>query len=236
MPSAIATGLRHVAIIMDGNRRWAKDHNLPSLVGHQQGVETLKKLVRHVGDLGLGALTVYAFSTENWQRTEEEVGYLMGLFVSALGQEIQNLHGNNVRVQFIGDLRSLPDKLQIQIAEAHRLTADNTGLCFQIATNYGSRSELVTVCRQLAQQVKDGQLDPNEINETHIDQLLYTKDLPPLDLLIRTGGESRLSNYLLWQAAYAEFYVTDTLWPEFTPEAFNAAMADFTHRQRRYGK
>ncbi len=230
------TPLQHVAIIMDGNRRWAKDRNLPTLVGHQQGVNTLKELVRHASDLGLKALTVYAFSTENWQRTEEEVGYLMGLFVTALGQEIQNLHQNNVRVRFIGNLNALPEKLQKQINDAHQLTSKNSGLCFQIATNYGSRAELVNACRQIALQVQAGDITPEQITEDLISSLLYTQGLPALDLLIRTGGESRLSNYLLWQAAYAEFYVSDTLWPEFTPACYNQAVQVFSNRHRRYGK
>jgi undecaprenyl diphosphate synthase len=235
--SLIGSGrLRHIAIIMDGNRRWAKQKRLPSLMGHRQGVESLKKLVRQADDLGLQALTVYAFSTENWQRTDEEVGYLMGLFVEALSAELEQLAANNVQIRFIGDLQALPEKLQQSIRHSHARTADNTGLKLQIAANYGARQEIMQAIRSLAQDVQDGQRQAADLTEADLQARFYTAGLPEPDLLIRTGGESRLSNYLLWQCAYSEFYVTETLWPDFDSLAFVQALEDFAHRQRRYGR
>ena len=230
------TGLSHVAIIMDGNRRWAKQKLLPTLVGHKQGVDALKKLVRHCGDIGLQALTVYAFSTENWQRSEEEVGYLMKLFLEALATELEDLHQNNVQIRFIGDLSSFSPALCDLIQAAHAKTASNSGLKFQIAANYGGRQEIIHAMRQLGKQIQAGDLTPETITEESITPLLYTNGLPELDLLIRTGGECRISNYLLWQCAYAELYITETLWPDFSPAAFNLAVEEFARRERRYGQ
>ncbi|MGE0200040.1 MAG: polyprenyl diphosphate synthase [Candidatus Melainabacteria bacterium] len=229
-------GPRHIAIIMDGNRRWAKDRGLPTLAGHQAGVTALKTIVRYAGDMGLTALTVFAFSTENWKRTEDEVGYLMTLFVEALSQEIQALHRNGVRLTFIGDLPGLPPRLQKAMAAAMALTAGNTGLRFQVAFNYGGRAEIVQAARALASEVAAGRLDPAAIDEDMLASRLYTADLPGLDLLIRTGGEYRISNYLLWQAAYAELYTTEALWPAFDEAALDAAIAEYHARQRRFGK
>lgn len=229
-------GLKHVAIIMDGNRRWAKQKHLPTLMGHKKGVDALRTLVRYGSDHGLKALTVYAFSTENWQRSTEEVGYLMRLFVEALSMELAELHRNNVQIRFIGDLSVLPKDLFELIQSAHGKTASNTGLKFQIAVNYGGRQELVNATRLLAEEVRQGKLNPEEITEELIQNRLYTQGLPDLDLLIRTGGDSRISNYLLWQSAYAEFYVTETLWPDFSPQAFEQAVTTFAQRERRYGQ
>jgi undecaprenyl diphosphate synthase len=231
-----STGLRHVAIIMDGNRRWAKQKHLPTLVGHQQGVESLKTLVRYCGDVGLAALTVYAFSTENWNRGAEEVGYLMKLFLEALATELDRLHQNNVRIRFIGDLTAFPPALFELIRTAHAKTAANTGLQFQIAANYGGRHELVHVMQTLGKAIQTGALAPEDITEDSIRAHLYTHELPDPDLLIRTGGEYRTSNYLLWQCAYTEFYVTETLWPDFNTEAFDTAVQTFANRERRYGQ
>jgi undecaprenyl diphosphate synthase len=228
--------LRHVAVIMDGNRRWAKQKHLPSLLGHRQGVESLKNMVRYASDIGLEALTTYAFSTENWQRGAEEVGYLMKLFLEALAAELAQLSRNNVRIQFIGDLSAFPADLYQLIQHAHTETAGNTGLRFQIAANYGGRHELVQAMRRLGSAIAAGELNPAELTEEMIHAHLYTHDLPDPDLLIRTGGETRMSNYLLWQCAYAEFYVTETLWPDFNTQAFEAALASFVQRQRRYGR
>lgn len=230
------SGLRHAAIIMDGNRRWAKERHLPTLMGHRQGVEALKALVRHGGEVGLQALTVYAFSTENWQRGEEEVGYLMKLFLEALAAELEALHANDVRIRFIGDLSAFAPALRSLIETAHARTEHNRGLCFQIAANYGGRQELVAVMRRLAEAVQAGQLQPETIDEALIEQHLYTAGLPALDLLIRTGGESRISNYLLWQGAYAEFISTPVLWPDFSPAAFDEAVREYARRERRYGQ
>lgn len=228
--------LRHVAIIMDGNRRWAKQKHLPTLMGHKQGVDSLKELVRYSGDIGLEALTVYAFSTENWQRGEEEVGYLMKLFLEALSAELERLHRNNVRIRFIGDLSAFPADLLNLIQTAHATTANNTGLKFQIAANYGGRHELVQVMQTLGRAIQSGELSPDAITEDLIQTHLYTANLPDPDLLIRTGGEYRTSNYLLWQCAYTEFYVTDTLWPDFKLAAFDQAIQTYAQRERRYGQ
>lgn len=237
IPSLVQNSqLRHVAIIMDGNRRWAKQKLLPTLIGHKQGVDALKQLVRYAGDIGLQALTVYAFSTENWQRSEEEVGYLMKLFLEALAAELDDLHRNNVCIRFIGDLTSFSPALYNLIQAAHAKTEHNTGLKFQIAANYGGRQEIVNVMKQLGQAIQSGELSPDDITEEAIETHLYTQGLPNLDLLIRTGGDYRISNYLLWQCAYAEIYVTETLWPDFSPQAMNLAVQEFARRERRYGQ
>jgi len=229
-------GLRHVAIIMDGNRRWAKNRHMPTLLGHKKGVDALRKLVRYSQDIGIQALTVYAFSTENWHRGSEEVGYLLKLFVEALAGELDAMHQNGVRIRFIGDISAFPDALRNLIETAHAKTANNKGIQFQIAANYGGRQELVNLMRHLGQEIQAGTLNPEDISEERIQSLLYTQGLPDPDLLIRTGGEYRISNYLLWQCAYAEFYVTETLWPDFTLEAFNEAIQEFARRERRYGQ
>lgn len=230
------SGLQHVAIIMDGNRRWAKQRHLPTLVGHKKGVDALRTLVRFGSDHGLKALTVYAFSTENWRRSTEEVGYLLRLFVEALSKELAELHRNNVQIRFIGDISAFPKDLYNLIQSAHAQTAENSGLKFQIAANYGGRHELTHAMQQLAEDIQAGNLLPEEITEAHIEAKLYTQGLPDLDMLIRTGGDSRVSNYLLWQSAYAEFYVTDLLWPDFSPQAFERAVEVFAQRERRYGQ
>jgi undecaprenyl diphosphate synthase len=229
-------GLKHVAIIMDGNRRWAKNRFMPTLLGHKKGVDALRKLLRYAQDIGLTALTVYAFSTENWQRGSEEVGYLLKLFVEALAAELEEMHRNGVRIRFIGDLGAFPQALKDLIETAQDRTAENTGIHFQIAANYGGRQELVHVMRELGKAIQSGDLQPEAITEERVQSLLYTEGLPEPDLLIRTGGEYRISNYLLWQCAYAEFYVTETLWPDFSPSAFDEAIHEFARRERRYGQ
>jgi undecaprenyl diphosphate synthase len=228
--------LRHIAIIMDGNRRWAQERELPSAAGHQAGVTSLKNIVQFCSDIGLHALTVYAFSTENWKRTDEEVSTLMRLFAWAMAQEFEQLHQNQVRITFIGDLGPLPSDLKNILLDAMERTKNNTGLCFQVATNYGSRAELLQASRQLCQRVHAGELQPQEITEEHITQSLYTTGLPEPDILIRTGGETRLSNFLLWQLAYSELFMVNTFWPEFTPELLYGILQEFGQRQRRYGQ
>lgn len=224
------SSVMHIAIVMDGNRRWATEKGLPAEAGHKQGVDALKALVRHCGQRGdIDSLTVYAFSTENWQRTEKEVGFLMRLFVEALSRELDALHQEGVRLRFVGDLPGLPEALQKAITEAHTKTANNTGLQFNVAMNYGSRAELANACQQLAQST-----DP--ITEAAVEQHLWTAPLTDIDILIRTGGEQRLSNFLLWQAAYAELFFTETPWPAFTPTDFDAIIASYTARQRRFGR
>ncbi len=227
--------LTHVAIIMDGNRRWADLRGLPRLAGHRQGVKTLKELVKYVGRHGLKYLTVYAFSSENWNRSSEEVDYLIGLFAEVVRDELEELHGSKVRLSFIGDLSTLPANLQQAFRQASQRTRDNQGLSLQVAINYGARSEITEAVRRIAADVKQGRLSESEISAELVGSYLYTKDIPDPDLLIRTGGEMRLSNYLLWQSAYAELYVTPVLWPDFSPAEFERALCEFALRERRFG-
>lgn len=234
-PAAEGMALEHVAIIMDGNRRWADGKRLPRLKGHQEGVKSLKRLVRHVGRLGLKYLTVYAFSSENWQRSTDEVSYLIDLFGRVLSDEFRELAANGVRLRFIGDLSRMPQGLRQSMAKAEAETAGNTGLNLQVAINYGARLEITEAVREIAKEVAAGRIKPEQIDETLITSRLYTREIPDPELLIRTGGEMRLSNYLLWQAAYTEIYVTQVLWPEFTAEDFDQALAEFTRRHRRWG-
>ncbi len=230
-----ALPLSHVAVIMDGNRRWAAERSLPGAAGHRAGVKSLKRLVRYLGERKLDYLTVYAFSSENWQRKEEEVSYLLKLFTDVLNDEFRELAENQVRLRFIGDLDRMPEKLRASMQESMDKTKTNTGLNLQVAINYGSRLELSQAAKKIAKDVKEGRLDPEEISEELVSSYLYTDSLPDPELLIRTGGEMRLSNYLLWQCAYTEFYVTQVLWPDFSPEEFELAVSEFKHRNRRYG-
>lgn len=227
--------LSHVAIIMDGNRRWADKRKMPRLFGHRAGVQTLKKLVKHASVIGLKYLTVYAFSSENWQRGKDEVDYLFELFAEVLRDELDELASNQVRLRFIGDLQGMPQELRAGLEAAMERTKNNQGVNLQIALNYGSRWEIVHAVREIAEQVARGQLTSADITPETIDAHLYTRELPDPDLLIRTGGELRLSNYLLWQSAYTELYVTPVMWPEFTPADFDHAVSEFAARQRRYG-
>jgi undecaprenyl diphosphate synthase len=227
---------QHVACIMDGNGRWAQHRGLPRIAGHRQGARTLKDLVRCCKDWGIPTLTVYAFSTENWQRPLEEVSFLMRLFERLLRQELAELHQAGVRLQFLGDLTPLPALLQSQMHRATTETAQNRAVTFNVAVNYGSRLEIIQACRHLAHQVQQGLLAPDDIDESSLEQQLYTGSLPGPDLLIRTSGEQRLSNYLLWQLAYAELYFTDTLWPDFDRPAFAEALMAFQGRDRRFGR
>ncbi len=228
--------LKHVAIIMDGNRRWAKEKGLPTLAGHAQGVESLKRLVRFCTDHQVEALTVYAFSTENWNRSEEEVGYLMKLFIHSLSKELDELHRQQVHLSFIGDLSPFPKELKQLLDTSTTKTQENLGLQLQVAINYGSHAELTRVAKIMAEQVQQGTLQPDEINETSFASHLYTHGLPEVDLLIRTGGDARISNFLLWQCAYTEFYFTPVLWPDFDDQAMQEAMTEFERRQRRFGQ
>jgi undecaprenyl diphosphate synthase len=227
--------LKHVAIIMDGNRRWADLRKLPRAVGHKEGVKSLKGIVRHAGALGLNYLTVYAFSSENWNRSKEEVNYLFQLFGDVLQNEFAELAENKVKLSFLGDLSAIPVKLASSIRKTMERTKDNPGLALQVAINYGSRREITDAIRKIASAVKAGTLAIDDINDEVVDQYLYTAGIPDPELLIRTGGEMRLSNYLLWQAAYTELFITDVLWPDFTTDNFDQAIAEFSNRQRRYG-
>jgi len=227
---------KHVAVIMDGNGRWAKQHGLPRMMGHRRGVDTLKELMRCCKDWGIPALTVYAFSTENWGRPAEEVDFLMMLFEKVLRRELQELIEESVRIRFVGNLHALPDSLQSEIAHASDATRHNHALNFTVATNYGGRQEILQACRSIAARVKSGDISIDEIDERLFEQYLYTRELCDPDLIIRTSGEMRISNFLLWQIAYAELYVTETLWPEFDRSAFYQALVSYQKRDRRYGK
>ena len=226
---------QHVALIMDGNGRWAKSRGLPRVMGHRAGVEALKATLRLCSDWGIQALTAYAFSTENWSRPGEEVNFLMTLFERVLQAELQALEAEQVRIRFLGDLKALPQKLQELIADATARTAGNTGIHFNVCTNYGGRRELVKAAQRLARRAAAGELDPDSIDENSFAAELFTAGEQDPDLLIRTSGEHRISNFLLWQLAYAEIHVTDVLWPDFNADALQAALLDFQRRHRRFG-
>ena len=226
---------RHVAIIMDGNGRWAARRLLPRLAGHRAGVEAVKRVTRAGRELGIEALTLYAFSSENWRRPEEEVRDLMGLLKRFIADELDDLVAENVRLRVIGDYRRFSADVVELVDRAIARTAANAGSTLVIALNYGAQAEIARAARVLAEQASAGTLDPAAIDEAAIEDLLETRDLPPLDLLIRTSGEQRLSNFLLWQAAYAELVFTDTLWPDFDRAGLEAALAQFAGRQRRFG-
>lgn len=226
---------RHIAIVMDGNGRWASLRKRPRSFGHRAGQKAVRATVEFCLREGIPALTLFAFSSENWQRPASEIKALMDLFVRALDREIRSLLDNDVRLRFIGDLDSFDAPLRERMARAQALTADNAALALNIAVSYGGRWDITQACRRLAQQVRDGRLEPGDIDEAMVDRHLCLAGLPPLDLLIRTGGEYRISNFLLWQAAYAELYFTDTLWPDVDQAAMRAACIDFAGRERRYG-
>jgi undecaprenyl diphosphate synthase len=223
---------RHVAIIMDGNRRWARQRDLPELDGHAAGVEAIRELLRHAVRRGVPVLTLYAFSRENWARTDEEVTGLFGLLEAAIRSETDELRAQGVRIRLLGRLEELPDATRASIAEALEATAGGDRLLLNIAFNYAGRTEIVDAVRRLAASG----LPPDEIDEAAISAALYTAGIPDPDLVIRTGGEQRLSNFLIWQSAYAEFYSCETLWPDFGPEAFDSALLEFASRHRRFGR
>jgi len=225
----------HVAVIMDGNGRWAQSRGLPRVMGHRAGVEALKATLRRCSDWGVKALTAYAFSTENWSRPGDEVNFLMTLFERVLERELQALEAERVRIRFLGDLEPLPSRLQSLIEEATQRTASNDGIHFNVCTNYGGRHELVIAARRLAERAASGELDPSEIDEHTLAGELFTAGESDPDLLIRTSGEHRISNFLLWQLAYAEIHVTDVLWPDFDREALVGAFLDYQSRTRRFG-
>lgn len=227
---------RHIAIIMDGNGRWAQKHKRPRTYGHSQGASPARSITRECAKLGIEALTLYTFSTENWQRPQDEVGFLMKLLLRYMREETQELIDNNVRFRTIGFTNMLSPEIQ---AEAERLvqeTAKNTGMILNIALSYGSRQEITTAVKQIAAEVKTGLLDPTEISEENISKNLFTHESPDPDLLIRTGGDQRISNFLLWQLAYAELYFTDVCWPDFTVEHLHEAINEFNLRERRFGR
>ena len=226
------TDINHIAIIMDGNRRWAREHNLPTPAGHKKGVDSLREITRACDDLGIKYLTVYAFSTENWNRKQEEVDFLMDLVAITLKNELAEMHKEGVKISFIGDLSRLNDKLQKVINNSIEKTKYNKGVNLQIALNYGARDEITNAVKQI---VNLG-YTPEEITPQLISENLYTSDIPDPDLLIRTGGEKRISNYLLWQIAYSEVIVVDEYWPEFNKNSLVKCIEEYSMRQRRYGK
>ncbi len=226
----------HVAIIMDGNGRWAQQRGKTRVVGHKNGVESVRAVVSSARKLGVKALTLFAFSSENWQRPQQEVSVLMDLFMLVLTREVKKLHKNNIRFQVIGDVERFSDKLISKIRAAEQLTANNDAMVLSVAANYGGRWDISHAAQQLAAKVQQGELAVDDINEQMLNQHTSLAHVPELDLLIRTGGDYRISNFLLWQAAYAEFYFTDTLWPDFKEQAFEQAVASFSDRERRFGK
>lgn len=226
---------QHVGIIMDGNGRWATGKGLIRTSGHKAGANTVKSILNTCIKLNIPVLTVYAFSTENWKRPISEVNFLMSLFSSFLAAQIDELSENNVRIKFIGRIDELPNNLAKEFHRAEDITKNNTGVKFNVAINYGGRDEIITAVKNIAQQVKNGSLSVEQIDDKIFEDNLYTQNLPPVDLMIRTSGDMRLSNFLLWQSAYAEFWFTKTNWPDFTPEEFIEALINFQHRDRRFG-
>jgi undecaprenyl diphosphate synthase len=227
---------KHVAVIMDGNGRWATKQGLPRVSGHRQGAKVLKELLRCCKDWGIKALTAYAFSTENWRRPTQEVDFLMLLFEKLLRRELAQMQQEGVRISFIGDLSALPPSLQREIQQAIAQTIHNKSIHFTIAVNYGSRNEITQACQQIAIQIKNQKIRVEDINQSLIQKYLYTTENSDPDLLIRTSGEMRLSNFLLWQMAYTEMYFTDILWPDFDRAAFYQALLAYQNRDRRYGQ
>ena len=227
---------KHVAIIMDGNGRWAKQKGMLRVFGHRNGVKAVKQTVEAAAKIGIEVLTLYAFSTENWQRPKSEVKALMKILVSSLKDELETFQKNNIRLQTIGQIHNLPKKAQKELLEVIELTKNNTSMVLNLALSYGSREEIVNTIKNISKKVVNKQLSIEEIDEKIINNHLYTFTLPDVDFLIRTSGEKRISNFLLWQIAYAELYFTDVLWPDFRKEDFFKAILEFQHRERRFGK
>jgi undecaprenyl diphosphate synthase len=226
---------KHVAIIMDGNGRWANKRGLPRVAGHKAGVETVRAVIQACAEKGIKVLTLFAFSSENWRRPEKEVSLLMALFLAALQREVKKLHKNGVQLRIVGDISAFDNKIQAQIKKSEELTKNNSKLVLNIAANYGGQWDITEAVKSLAKQVESGDLKAEDISSDLINQNLSMSNLPEPDLFIRTGGEQRISNFLIWQLAYSELYFTDTLWPDFDREAFDAALDSFAGRQRRFG-
>jgi undecaprenyl diphosphate synthase len=233
---ALRTLPQHVAVIMDGNGRWAKGHGLPRIAGHRKGVEAVRELVTTCGELGISCLTLFAFSSENWRRPENEVRLLLELFLMALDKEVKKLHTSKVRFRVIGDIERFGPKLGARIQDAEALTRDNQGLLLTIAANYGGRWDIAQASKALAREVAAGRLDPEAITPDSLEPHLSMAGMPEPDLFIRTGGEQRISNFLLWQLAYTELYFTPILWPDFDRAQFEQALTSFASRQRRFGQ
>ncbi|ASA55096.1 polyprenyl diphosphate synthase [Vibrio gazogenes] len=226
---------QHIAIIMDGNGRWAKARGKPRVFGHKNGVKAVRKTITTAAQLGIQAVTLFAFSSENWRRPEDEIGVLMDLFITALSTEAKKLHKNNLRLRVIGDTSRFNSRLQDKIVQTEMLTAQNTGMVVNIAANYGGQWDITQAARQVAEKVATGVLTPSDITENILAQHMTMSDLPNVDLLIRTSGECRISNFMLWQLAYAELYFTPTFWPDFNEESLIEAMTWFVNRERRFG-
>lgn len=229
------TDLKHIAIIMDGNRRWAKLHGLPSAAGHKKGADALKKLLLNAQDFDIKYVTVYAFSSENWNRSDEEVSLLMNLMYETLKKELKEMLKNNIKVRAIGNLSQLNPKLRKILEDAKERSINNTGVNLQIAINYGGQNEILQAVQNIVQKVENGEIKSDEITTETISDNLYTAGIPNPDILVRTGGEQRVSNYLLWQIAYSEFYVTNKFWPEFNREELENVVREFARRSRRFG-
>ena len=227
---------KHLAIIMDGNGRWAKQQGKQRIFGHEKGAKTVREIIQEASKLGIHYLTLYAFSTENWNRPKLEVEALMHLLSRYLNKEVAIMQKNNIRLNAIGDLESLPSKVRKELYKAMEQTKDNTSTTVSLALAYGGQQELLQMTQQLARKVQQGLLTPEQITPQEIQKALYTQEIPPVDLLIRTSGECRISNFLLWQIAYAELYFTDVLWPDFTPEQLHKALLNYQNRERRFGK
>ncbi|ENM8496728.1 isoprenyl transferase [Vibrio parahaemolyticus] len=226
---------KHIAIIMDGNGRWAKSKGKPRVFGHKKGVNAVRKTVAAASKLGIKAMTLFAFSSENWRRPEEEVGLLMELFITVLSSEVKKLHKNNLQLRVIGDTSRFSERLQKKIVEAENLTASNTGMVINIAANYGGKWDITAAAKALALKARNGEIRVEDINEQLITEHLTMADLPEVDLLIRTSGECRISNFMLWQMAYAEMYFTPEFWPEFDEDSLVEAVTWFINRERRFG-
>lgn len=232
---AITNTPRHVAIIMDGNGRWAQKRGLPRVAGHKAGVETVRSVIQACVEKGIEVVTLFAFSSENWRRPEKEVSLLMSLFLMALQREVKKLHKNGVKLRIVGDVSAFDNKIQEQIKKAESLTKDNNKLVLNIAANYGGQWDITQSVKLLAEQVESGELKSSDITSDSISKNLSMSELPEPDLFIRTGGEQRISNFLIWQLAYSELYFTNTLWPDFDGDAFELALSSFAGRQRRFG-
>lgn len=227
---------KHVAIIMDGNGRWSEQKGKHRVFGHKHGVKALRRAIAYASEQGIAALTIFAFSSENWKRPKQEVNMLMELFFTVLGSEVKKLNQNNIKLKIIGDISGFSDRLQKKIAAAQSLTENNSGLALNVAANYGGRWDIANATQKIAQQAKDGLLDIDNIDEGMVEKYLSLSELPDVDLMIRTGGDYRISNFLLWKMAYAELYFTNTLWPDFDAQAFQLALDVFSGKERRFGQ
>ena len=234
-PEAKASLPKHVAVIMDGNGRWAKQHGLPRVEGHRRGADSAREIIRTAGELGIKYLTLYAFSAENWNRPKDEVDALMKYLIHYLKTETPELNKNNVRLEVIGQIYRLPENVQEHLKKSMAVLSKNNGLTLVMALSYSSRIEIVAAVRSIAEKAKQGKLDPADINEQVISQHLWTRNIPDPDVLIRTSGEMRVSNFLLWQISYAELVITPTLWPDFRKPQFFAALEEYARRNRRFG-